>query len=81
MKKESICQEKLYKERSLLELDRHYLRPIKYAKNSLFESINLIDDVTVIDKVARLLFPMAFILFNSFYWIFYNFFKDYESEI
>ena len=33
-----------------------------------------IEDVTTIDKFARIAFPTVFILFNCFYWTYYNFF-------
>ena len=45
------------------------------AKRSLLPLFALhIDDVTIIDKTARISFPAVFVLFNCFYWTYYNFF-------
>ena len=33
--------------------------------------MNGLDRARVLDKVSRIMFPLAFIMFNMFYWIFY----------
>ncbi|XP_065157974.1 gamma-aminobutyric acid receptor subunit beta-like isoform X1 [Atheta coriaria] len=47
------------------------LHAIKRGASVLKASMPKIKDVNVIDKYSRIIFPVAFMLFNAGYWIFY----------
>lgn len=44
---------------------------IRRGANLLKKSIPKIEDVNVIDKYSRIIFPISFLAFNAGYWIFY----------
>lgn len=50
------------------KLMQHFKTKAKALKNSLPK----IKDVNVIDKYSRLVFPLAFMLFNAAYWTYYS---------
>lgn len=57
--------------------DRHkkpyVLSSLKRGACLLKKSIPRIKDINKIDKFARVVFPVSFLLFNSIYWCFYVF--------
>jgi gamma-aminobutyric acid receptor subunit beta len=44
---------------------------LKKGASAIRASMPKIKDVNVIDKYSRIIFPLAFMLFNAAYWIFY----------
>ncbi|XP_055926265.1 gamma-aminobutyric acid receptor subunit beta-like isoform X2 [Argiope bruennichi] len=62
-------------ERSSLERQKkpYVLNSLKRGANVLRASIPKIKDINKIDKMARVIFPVSFLLFNSIYWCFYVF--------
>lgn len=49
------------------------LHAIKRGASAIRASIPKIKDVNIIDEYSRVIFPVAFLLFNLGYWIFYVF--------
>ncbi|XP_025833297.1 gamma-aminobutyric acid receptor subunit beta-like [Agrilus planipennis] len=49
------------------------LRAIRKGASAIKASMPKIKDVNVIDKYSRVVFPVAFLLFNVGYWVFYFF--------
>lgn len=49
------------------------LHAIKKGANALKNSMPKIKDVNIIDKYSRIVFPVAFMMFNAGYWLFYFF--------
>lgn len=49
------------------------LHAIRRGASVLKASMPKIKDVNVIDKYSRIIFPVAFMLFNAGYWLFYFF--------
>lgn len=49
------------------------LHAIRRGASALKASMPKIKDVNVIDKYSRIVFPVAFMLFNAGYWLFYFF--------
>jgi len=47
------------------------LHAIRKGALVLKASIPKIKDVNLIDKYSRIIFPVAFLIFNSIYWLFY----------
>ncbi|CAL1261793.1 unnamed protein product [Larinioides sclopetarius] len=62
-------------ERSSLERHKkpYVLNSLKRGAHVLRASIPKIKDINKIDKMARIIFPVSFLLFNSIYWCFYVF--------
>jgi gamma-aminobutyric acid receptor subunit beta len=46
---------------------------IKRGASVIRASIPKIKDVNIIDEYSRVIFPVAFLLFNVGYWVFYVF--------
>ncbi|KAI4462489.1 neurotransmitter gated ion channel [Holotrichia oblita] len=49
------------------------LHAIKKGASALKASMPKIKDVNIIDKYSRIIFPVAFMMFNAGYWLFYFF--------
>ncbi|XP_054709596.1 gamma-aminobutyric acid receptor subunit beta-like isoform X2 [Uloborus diversus] len=56
-------------------IDRHkrpyVLSSLKRGASALKASLPRLTDINKIDKIARVVFPVSFLLFNSIYWCFY----------
>ena len=55
-----------------------HVKPFSVS-NSVKQHLNIrlpeIKDVSIIDKVAQIVFPMTFLIFNCIYWAYYQYYR------